>query len=97
MACCTRIGGGAVKLVLSKGRSLVENCPLHFLRGRIIVNCAFFIRGMSTLCVFWGNRASRSTIGPPCFLSKLLEKGLSQLAHFLAQLDGRDDFHGSQA
>ena len=29
------------------------------------------------------------------FLSKLLEKGLSQLAHFVAQLDGRDDFHGS--
>ena len=96
MACCTRIGGDAVKLVSSKGRLLVENCPLHFLRGHIIVNCAFFIRGMSTLCVFWGNRASRSTSGPPCFfLSKLLEKGLSQLAHFVAQLDGRDDFHGS--
>ena len=96
MACCTRIGGGAVKLVLSKGRSLVENCPLHFLRGRIIVNCAFFIRGMSTLCVFWGEQGESLNERPALFfLSKLLEKDLSQLAHFLAQLDGRDDFHGS--
>ena len=45
----------------------------------------------------WLAQAVVSSLGAVEVVSpvKLLEKGLSQLTHFLAQLDGRDDFHGS--